>query len=137
MSGTFSVSVSRAYATRWISCSRTASIPIADGRRPRLELPGDVVEVAPPEVDLADHLAAGQEGRHRLEQLAPSPQRPRAHRAEHLVAAEHADIGAELLAVDPHVRDRLRAIDEDQRARLVGELDHVADLVDRAQRVRH
>ena len=50
---------------------------VADGRRPRLELPRDVVEVAPPEVDLADHLAAGQERRHRLEQLAPRPQRAR------------------------------------------------------------
>ena len=53
---------------------------VADGRRPRLELPGDVVELAPAEVDLADHLAAGEERRHRLEQLAPRPQRARAHR---------------------------------------------------------
>ena len=53
---------------------------VADGRRARLELPGDLVEVAPPQVDLADHLATGQERRHRLEQLAPRPQRARAHR---------------------------------------------------------
>ena len=54
---------------------------VADGRRARLELPGDLVELAPPQVDLADHLAAGQERRHRLEQLASRPQRARAHRA--------------------------------------------------------
>ena len=53
---------------------------VADGRRARLELPGDLVELAAPQVDLADHLAAGEERRHRLEQLAPRPQRARAHR---------------------------------------------------------
>ena len=110
---------------------------VADGRRPRLELPGDVVEVAPPEVDLADHLAAGQERRHRLEQLAPRPQRARAHRAEHLVAAEHVEVGTERLDVDRHVRHGLGAIDQDERAGRVGHLDHLADRVDRAQRVRH
>ena len=53
---------------------------VADRRRPRLELPRDVVPVGPAEMDLADHLAAGQERRHRLEQLAPRPERARAHR---------------------------------------------------------
>ena len=115
----------------------TQSDRVANGRCPRLELPGDVVEVTPPEVDLADHLAAGQERRHRLEQLAAGPQRARAHRAEHLVAAEHVEIRADRLDVDRDVRDRLGPVDQHQRARLVGELDHLADLVDRAQRVRH
>ena len=46
---------------------------VADGRGPRLELPGDVVELGAAEVDLADHLAAGEERRHRLEQLARGP----------------------------------------------------------------
>ena len=110
---------------------------VADGRRARLELPGDLVEVAAPEVDLADHLAAGQEGRHRLEQLAPRPQRARAHRAQHLVAAERVEVGAERLDVDRHVRHGLGAVDEDERAGRVGHLDHLADRVDRAERVRY
>ena len=46
---------------------------IADRRGPGLELPGHLVEFAPAEMDLADHLAAGEERRHRLEQLAPRP----------------------------------------------------------------
>ena len=44
-----------------------------DVRRARLELPGDVVELGPAQLDLADHVAAGEERRHRLEQLAPAP----------------------------------------------------------------
>ena len=43
---------------------------VGDRRRARLELPGDLVELAAAEVDLADHLAAGEERRHRVEQLA-------------------------------------------------------------------
>jgi hypothetical protein len=109
---------------------------VADRRRPRLELPGDVVPLGSAEVDLADHLAAGEERRHRLEQLAPGPQGPRAHRAEHLVAAERVEVRAELLDVDRHVRHGLGAVDEDERARGVGHLDHLADRVDRPERVR-
>ena len=108
---------------------------VADGRRARLELPGDLVELGPTEVDLADHLAAGEERRHRLEQLAPSPQRTRAHRGEHLVAGERVEVGAERLDVDRHVRDGLGAVDQHERPGRVGHLDHLADRVDRAERV--
>ena len=109
---------------------------IGDGRRARLELPGDLVELAAAQVDLADHLAAGQERRHRLEQLAPRPQRARAHRRQHLVAAEGVEVAAERPDVDRHVRHGLGAVDQDQRARGVGHLGHLADRVDRAERVR-
>ena len=87
-------------------------------------------------MDLADHVAAGHERRHRLEQLAASPQRPRAGGPEHLVAAEDVEVGADLLDVDRHVRDRLRAVDQDQRAGRVGHLGHLADGVDRSEHVR-
>ena len=151
MSGTSRGSVSRAYvdegplvladgvhAERRQVVRRDAEPDrVADGRRARLELPGDVVEVAPPEVDLADHLAAGQEGRHRLEQLASCPQRARAHRPEHLVTRERVEIGAEGLDVDRDVRHGLGPVDQDERAGRVGHLDHLGDRVDRAQRVRH
>ena len=109
---------------------------VADGRGPRLELPGDLVEVAPPEMDLADHLATGEERRHRFEQLAPRPQRPGAHRPEHLVAAERVEVGPERLDVDRHVRHGLGAVDEDEGTGRVGHVDHVADRVDRPERVR-
>ena len=110
---------------------------IADGRRARLELPGDVVEVAPPEVDLADHLAARQERRHRLEQLPPRPQRAGTHRREHLVTAERIEVGTESLDVDRHVRDGLGAVDQHERAGRVGHLDHLRDRVDGPERIRH
>ena len=109
---------------------------VGDRRRPRLELPRDVVPLGSAEVDLADHLAAGEERRHRLEQLAPGPQRAGAHRGQHLVAAERVEVGAELLDVDRHVRHGLGAVDQDQRAGRVGHLDHLPDGVDRAERVR-
>ncbi len=58
---------------------------------------------------------------------------PGAHRAEHLVAAERVEVGAELLDVDRHVRHGLGAVDEHERAGRVGHLDHLADRVDRAR----
>ena len=51
---------------------------VADRGGSSFELPWNVVEVAPPQVDLADHLAAGEERRHRLEELPARPERPRA-----------------------------------------------------------
>ena len=107
-----------------------------DVRRAGLELPGDVVELGPAQLDLADHVAAGHERRHRVEQLAAAPQDAGAGRAQHLVAGEDVEVGAQLLHVDRQVRHRLGAVDEDERAGGVGHLDHLADRVDRAQRVR-
>src|SRR5262245_9701646 len=109
---------------------------VGDRRRARLELPGNVVPLAPSKVDLADHLAAGEERRHRFEQLAPGPQRAGAHRGQHLVAAERVEVGAEILDVDRHVGHGLGTVDQDEGAGVVGRLDHLLDRVDRAQRVR-
>ena len=82
----------------------------ADGRghvrRARLELPRDVVPLRAAEMDLADHLPARQERRHRLEQLAARPQGARAERGEHLVAGERVEVGADRLDVNRHVRER-------------------------------
>ena len=108
---------------------------VADGRRAGLELPGDLVELAAPQVDLADHLAAGEERRHRLEQLASRPQRTRTHRPEHLVAAERVEVAADLLDVDRDVRHGLRPVHQDQRPCRMRHLGHLADRVDRAERV--
>ncbi len=109
---------------------------VGDGRRARLELPGDLVELAAPQVDLADHLAARRNGgiassSSRRAQSAPEP-----IGAEHLVAAERVEVAAERLDVDRHVRHGLRPVDQHERPGGVRHLDHLADRVDRAERVR-
>ena len=110
---------------------------VRDGRGARLELVRDVVELRSAQVDLADHVAAGEERGHGLEQLASRPERARAHRGEHLVPAERVEVGAECLDIHRHVRNGLGAVDQHQRPGRVGHVDHLADRVDRAQRVRH
>ena len=66
-----------------------------DVRRAGLELVRRVVEDGAVEAHFADHLAAADERRHRLQVLAPRPQRAGAGRAEHLVAGEGVEIAAE------------------------------------------
>ena len=98
---------------------------------------GHVVPLGPAEVHLADHVAAAHERRHRVEDRLAAPQDARAGRGEHLVPAEHVEVAADRRHVDRDVRHRLGAVDEDQRAGLVGLAGHLLDRVDRAQRVRH
>ncbi len=97
---------------------------------------GNVVPLRSAEVDLADHVAAGHERRHRLEQLPPRPERARARRAEHLVPGERVEVGADRLDIDGDVRHGLCAVDQDQRAGLVGLRGHLGDRVDGAEGVR-
>jgi hypothetical protein len=52
------------------------------------------------------------------------------------VPGEDVEVGTQRLDVHRQVRDGLGAVDEDQRARRVGHLDHLADRVDGSQRVR-
>ena len=106
-----------------------------DVRRPGLELPGDLVELGPAEVDFSDHLAAGQERGHRLEQLPAGPQRTRAGRGEHLVPGEDVEVGADRLDVDRHVGHGLGAVHEDECAGLVGHPGHFRDRIDGPERV--
>ena len=151
MPGTSRGSISRAYAVSIRSCvahalhaqrrqvvERGAQ---ADGggdvRRARLELVGHVVERRVPQVDLADHLAAAHERRHGLQELPARPERAGAGRAEHLVAGEDVEVGAEVLDVDGPWGTRLGAVDEHQGAGRVGLAHHLPDRVDGAQRVRH
>ena len=60
----------------------------------RLELPGDVVSGEPVEAYVADHLASGQERRHRFEQLALGPKRANPGWPQHLVTGEGHEVGA-------------------------------------------
>ena len=59
-----------------------------------------------------------------------------ARRREHLVPGEHEEVGVERLHVGAHVRHRLRAVDEHQRAVAMGDGDHLARRRHRAERVR-
>ena len=56
--------------------------------------------------------------------------------AEQLVPGEDEEVGAELLHVDLHVRDRLRAVDQHARADAVRHLDDLLGRRDGAERVR-
>ncbi len=107
-----------------------------DVRRARLELPGDVVPLGPAQVDLADHVASGEERRHGLEQFAPGPKCPGTGGPEHLVAREDVEVGADLLDVDGHVRHGLRPVDQDQGSGGMRHLGHLAHRIDGAEHVR-
>ena len=87
-------------------------------------------------MDLADHLAAAQEGRHRLEQLGAGPERARAGRPQRLVPREDVEVAAQLRHVDRQVRDCLGAVDQHQRAGGVCAIDHLAHADDGADAVR-
>ena len=108
-----------------------------DVRSARLELPRDLVELGPPQVDLADHLAAGQEGRHRFKERATRPERARTRWAEHLVPGEDVEIGIDRLDIHRHVGHGLGAVNEHQRPGLVSHPGHLGDRIDRPERVRN
>ena len=108
----------------------------ADRRRSGLEL---VRQLAPGRLlvrDLADHVAAHQEGLHPLEQLRASPQEADPARAAHLVAGDGHEVGAERLDVDAAVRRCLRGVAHVDRALLVCPGGERGDVADRPQRVR-
>ena len=60
--------------------------------------------------DGIDHFAAGEHGRHLIEQFVLAPKDADAHWAKRLMGAESKEIGAELTHVDCHVRRRLRTV---------------------------
>ena len=66
---------------------------LGDGRRARLELPGQLGGGEAVQRDVEDHRPAAQERRHGLEQLPAAPQRPDAGRPAHLVGREGDEIG--------------------------------------------
>ena len=72
-----------------------------------------------------------------FEQLLPAIKHADTGRREHLMARKRVPVGAELLHIDGHVRDRLRAIDEDARAIAMRHVRHLFCGRDRAERVRH
>ena len=86
--------------------------------------------------DRVDHFAAGEHGRHGVEQVHLAPQHADAHGAHGLVRAKGKEIGAQIGHIDRHVRQRLRAVDDQIAAVLVHELAEILDRVLDAQHVR-
>ena len=98
-----------------MACQSSALHPIersaetdgrGDRRRPSLEASRRRPEGRLLQRDLLDHLAAGHEWRHRLEQLAAAPQHADAGRPVGLVAGKGIEIDAELAHVDGPVGAR-------------------------------
>src|SRR5438067_1096744 len=105
-------------------------------RGARLEL---VRQLAPRRLldpDRVDHVAAGEEGLHREQQLAAPPERPDAARAAHLVRGDRDEVRAERLYVDRYVRRGLGGVADEDRALLVRPGGELLDGVDRPERVR-
>ena len=84
-----------------------------------------------------DHLAAGEHGRHGVEQVHFAPQHADAHGAHGLVRAKGKEVGAQVGHIDRHVRQRLRTVDDQVAAVLVHELAEILDRVLDAQHVRN
>ena len=87
------------------------------------------------EGDVGDHVAAALPGRGLGQNRVTAIDRADAGRPEHLVARKHEEVAADRLHVHRHVRHRLRAVDDDANAMLMGQRRHLRDGRDRAERV--
>ena len=88
-----------------------------DRRGAGLELVRDPGVRRPLHRDGLDHLAAAEERRQLVEQLATAPEHADAGRADHLVAGEGQQVGAARDHVDRQLRHGLGGVDDDDRRR--------------------
>ena len=102
---------------------------------PASNLYGNSFQVVLLEADVADHVAARLVRRHQFQMLRLAVEDADAGRAVHLVPGEDVEIAVQVLHIDAQMRHRLGAVDEDDNAVLVGELDDFLDRIDRAQGV--
>ena len=84
-----------------------------------------------------DHLAAGKEGRHRVEQFVFAPQHAHAEGAKELVRRERQEVAADFGYVDLHVRHRLGTVDHEVAALLMHAATEFLDGVFDAQNIGH
>ena len=112
------------------------AVRLGDRGRPRLELVRQLVPARPVERNRPDHLPAEVERLHRLQQLAPAPERADTARAAELVRRDREEVTTERLHVDRTMRRSLCSIDDHDRALGVCPLGELLDRVDRAERVR-
>src|SRR3990172_9176171 len=108
---------------------------VGDVGSARFELPGDVVPGGALLGHPLDHLAAGEERLHPLQQLAAAVEDTDARGAEHLVAGEGEEVAVHRLDVHRHVGHALGAVHQHDRAVAVGLLREPLDGVDRAHGV--
>ena len=106
-----------------------------DHRRARLKLPRQLLPARALTLDGLDHIAAGEERRHRFEQGAVGVENTDPRRAERLMPGPGIEVGTNLAHVDRDLRHRLCAVDKHQRPRGVCALDDLGDRVDRAEHV--
>ena len=105
---------------------------------PASNFQGTSLGVKPSTVTWRDHLAAAHERRHGVEELGRGPTAPRCRSGPHILWAENADeVGVPGLHVDREVRHRLAGVDQHVGAGGVGGVGERADVVDRAEHVRH
>ena len=118
--------------------STAAPSPIASAicEVPASNFHGRSVQVDSLARDGADHVAAADERRHLLEQLAPAVQHPDPGRPVGLVPGPGVEVDVELAEIHRHLRHRLGAVDEHQRARRVRAARDLRDRVDRPEHVR-
>ena len=109
---------------------------LGDLRRAGLELPGQLGPGRLVGGYGPDHVAAADERRHLLEQLAPPVQDPDPGRAVRLVSGPGVEIGIDRRQVHRHLGDRLGSVDQDHRAGVVRPLRDRGYRVDRAEHVR-
>ena len=72
------------------------------------------------EIDVLDHLAASQEGRHRLQQRLAGPKKAHAGRTAELMGAAHQEIAAQLDHIHHQVGQALAGVHQHQSAGGVG-----------------
>jgi len=106
-----------------------------DIRCSRLEFIRQIVVLRVVEPHFLDHFSSAHERRHCFENRPPAIQNSAGRRTAHLMAAEYKKITIDGLDIHRHVRDALRAINENHRALLVGRISDQADRVDRAENV--
>ena len=87
------------------------------------------------EAHLADHFAAAEERRHRLEMFTAGPKHAGSGRTEHLVAGQGIEVAAERAHVDRQVRRRLRTVDQQRDAATAAFAREPGDRIDRAEHV--
>ena len=89
------------------------------------------------EVNVLDHLASAQEGRHRLQQSLAGPKKAHAGGAAKLMGAAHQEIAAKLGHIHHQMGQALTGVHQHQSASGVGQLHHLLNRVQAAEGVAH
>ena len=89
------------------------------------------------EVNVLDHLASAQEGRHRLQQSLAGPKKAHACGAAKLMGAAHQEITAQSGHIHHQVGQALTGIHEHQSPGGVGQLHHLLNRIEAAEGIAH